>query len=195
MHFFSRLICLILLSLSVLFAAEPEATSKRIDFINHALGYLGTPYRYGGQSTKGMDCSGFICCCASDNLELQLPRRSDAIAQYATKIADSEIQPGDLLFFNTTNRISHVGIYIGAGKFVHSASDGPKKGVIVSRIQERYWKKTYRFTGRIMEPESIFTTEAAVPLLLRTNENSSLHPAIRLNAPASKEAPAKPQTK
>ena len=175
---------LILSVVNVLFAAPASNTSQRITFINNALNYLGTPYRYGGRSAKGMDCSGLIYRNGVDVLELQMPRRSDAIAEYSKRITDEEIQPGDLLFFNTAGGISHVGIYIGAGKFIHSASAGSRTGVIISNIQESYWKKTYRFAGSIMKPEDIFLAESSVPFFLRTIENCPLHPDIRINASA-----------
>ncbi len=176
---------LILCTTHSLFAAPPPNASQRIAFVNNALNYLGTPYRYGGRSAKGMDCSGFVCCNGTDVLELQMPRRSDAIAEYAKRITDEEIQPGDLLFFNTAGGISHVGIYIGAGKFIHSASDGPRTGVIISSIQEPYWKKTYRFAGSIMKPEEIFFAESKIPFFSRTPDNCRIHPDIRANASGS----------
>lgn len=177
-----------LLATHFLFAASTLKDSQRIAFVNNALGYLGTHYRYGGHSTNGMDCSGFVYRNGADVLKLQMPRRSDAIAEYSKRITDAEIQPGDLLFFNTAGGISHVGIYIGAGKFVHSASDGPRTGVIVSSIQESYWKKAYRFAGSIMKPEDIFLAESAVPFFSRTPKNCRIHPDIHLEIPAA--APA-----
>ena len=170
---------------SFLSAAPDSKGSQRIIFVNNALRYLGTPYRYGGHSSNGMDCSGFVFRNGVDVLGLQMPRRSDAIAEYSKRITDEEIQPGDLLFFNTAGGISHVGIYIGAGKFIHSASDGPHTGVIVSSIQESYWKKTYRFAGSIMKSEDIFLAESAVPFFSRTLENCPIHPDIRTNAPSA----------
>ena len=179
----------VLIALETAVFASGPAASQRVPFINNALSYLGIPYRYGGGSRKGMDCSGFVCRSASDILKLQMPRRSSAIAEYAKRITDEEIQPGDLLFFNTAGGISHVGIYIGAGKFIHSASDGPHTGVIISTIQEPYWKKTYRFAGSIMKPEEIFLAESTVPFFSRTPENCRLHPDIHpdlsATAPAS----------
>ena len=174
-----------LLSIQFLFAAPTSNVSQRIAFVNNALSYLGTPYRYGGCSAKGMDCSGFVYRTGIDVLALQMPRRSDALAEYAKRITDEEIQPGDLLFFHTAGGISHVGIYIGAGKFIHSASDGPHIGVIISSIQESYWKKTYRFAGSIMKPEEIFLAESKIPFFSRTPDNCRIHPDIRANASGS----------
>ena len=160
------------------FAVEQHQTSERIAFIVNAAAYFGTPYRYGGATAKGMDCSGFVSRSVLDVLDMKLPRSSASIAEYTKRITDAEIQPGDLLFFQAGRRISHTGIYIGAGKFIHSASDGPKTGVIISNIQEKYWKKTFRFAGSIFKSEEIFFAEAAVPFFSRTPENCPLHPAI-----------------
>ncbi|UTC51876.1 C40 family peptidase [Treponema sp. OMZ 855] len=168
----------ILAAIPFIFGVSSPKDSQRIAFVNNALSYLGTPYRYAGHSRKGMDCSGFVFRNGADVLKLQMPRRSDALAEYAKRITDEEIQPGDLLFFNTAGGISHVGIYIGAGKFIHSASDGPHTGVIISSIQESYWRKTYRFAGSIMKPEEIFFAEATIPFFSRTLENCRLHPDI-----------------
>ena len=169
---------LILTAAYSLFGVPSPKDSQRIAFVNNALRYLGTPYRYAGHSSKGMDCSGFVSRSVLDVLDMKLPRSSAAIAEYTKRITDAEIQPGDLLFFQAGRRISHTGIYIGAGQFIHSASDGPKTGVIISSIQEKYWKKTFRFAGSIFKSEEIFFAEAAVPFFSRTPENCPLHPAI-----------------
>ncbi len=169
----------VLMAAAVLgYAAERQQNSERIAFVINAAAYFGTPYRYGGSSAKGMDCSGFVFRSVSDMLDMQLPRSSAAIAEYTKRITDAEIQPGDLLFFQEGRRISHTGIYIGGGQFIHSASDGPKTGVIISNIQEKYWKKTFRFAGCILKPEKLFFAESAVPFFSRTPENCPLHPAI-----------------
>jgi len=177
-HLFFYLLFFLGLAHTALFSTETQDTSERIAFINTALVYLGTPYRYGGHSPKGMDCSGFVCRSVSDCSDIRLPRSSASIVEYTKRITDEEIQPGDLLFFKTTGRISHIGIYLGAGTFIHSASDGPQTGVIISSIQEAYWKKTYRFAGSILRPEELFIRESTVPFFLRTAKNCPLHPAI-----------------
>lgn len=171
---------LVLLMAAVLsgYAAERQHTSERIAFVINAAVYFGTPYRYGGTTAKGMDCSGFVSRSVLDILDMQLPRTSAAIAEYTKRITEAEIQPGDLLFFQEGRRISHTGIYIGGGQFIHSASDGPKTGVIISNIQEKYWKKTFRFAGSLLKPEEIFFAESAIPFFSRTPENCPLHPAI-----------------
>ncbi len=129
----------------------PEhSKEKRTEFVNAALEYLGTPYARGGTTRGGMDCSGLVFRVGRDVLGKKLPRSASAIAKYAEKIPDDEIELGDLLFFAEGGGISHVSIYIGEGDFVHSASRGPRTGVIVSSISESYWKRTYRYAGRIL---------------------------------------------
>lgn len=136
-------------------AQLPE--SPRLDFINAAYKYLKTPYKYAGTTKAGMDCSGFVYRAALDALEISVPRSTKGLADFAKRISDKEVQPGDLLFFYTVgNKVSHVGIYIGNREFIHSASQGKHTGVIISSLDEKYWKDTYRFAGRILDPEDIF---------------------------------------
>ena len=140
--------------LSALNAAESQ--QKRQSFIRAALSFQGTPYVRGGNTKAGIDCSGLVCQAGLQGAGIPLPRTVLSLEQYAEKIPESEREPGDLVFFNTTGRISHVGIYLGNGEFVHAASDGPRTGVIVSNLSESYWNRTYRFSARIfpaVEPE------------------------------------------
>ena len=104
-------------------------------------------------TAKGMDCSGLVYRCTLDTLSISLPRSSSALAAYCTKLEEkAEPQIGDFLFFNTTGKgISHVGIYIGNGEFIHSASQGKVTGVIISNLSEAYWKKCFLFYGTIFK--------------------------------------------
>ncbi len=159
-HFLRRgaAILLLLLPLSGMGAqvlgpkGRDPGKSDRDLFIDAAKAYLGSPYVLGGSTARGLDCSGLVYRAALDGPDIQLPRTVETLATFAEHVTDSERDRGDLLFFNTTGKLSHVGIYLGNGQFVHSASDGPKTGVIVSKISESYWKKAYRFTGRIFKP-------------------------------------------
>ncbi len=151
--FFS--VCLLVLLGCV--SSQEKVESPRLKFINEAYKYLKTPYKYAGTTKSGMDCSGLIYRSALDSLNKALPRKASAIASYTTKIERADIQPGDLLFFNTfRNKISHVAIYIGDGEFIHSASAGKRTGVIISSLTEKYWKKRFVFAGRILPKEDIF---------------------------------------
>jgi cell wall-associated NlpC family hydrolase len=114
--------------------------------------YEHTPYRYGGMDRRGLDCSGFVSLSFLDALGISVPRSSEGLYSWVEKIPIDNAQPGDLVFFRTTktNKISHVGILVGGGRFIHSASEGPATGVIYSRLDEKYWSRTYAGAGRAL---------------------------------------------
>jgi cell wall-associated NlpC family hydrolase len=110
-----------------------------------ALRFLGVPYVFGGTSTAGFDCSGFVQHVFA-LLGIDLPRTADA--QYdAGKPAVGGPRPGDLVFFDTYGGVSHVGIYLGHGKFVHASSS---RGVEVSHLSESYWASRYVGAKRLI---------------------------------------------
>jgi cell wall-associated NlpC family hydrolase len=138
---------------------------KASDMVLSAMNFLGVPYRRGGNSAEqGFDCSGFTRHVFEMSLGLVLPRRADEQASAAglIKVRREELKPGDLVFFNTLKRtFSHVGIYIGEGKFIHSPRSGAE--VRVEDMRYAYWSK--RFTGaRRAQP----LAEAAVPSVQAT---------------------------
>jgi len=101
--------------------------------------YIGTPYRYGGMSRAGMDCSGFVKIVFSELNRARLPRSSRAMYRLGRPVAQKDARPGDLVFFRSGafNRIDHVGIYVGEGKFAHASR---KKGVIYSDLADEYYR-------------------------------------------------------
>lgn len=117
------------------------------DMVMSAMNFLGVPYRRGGNSAEeGFDCSGFTRHIFEMSLGLVLPRRADeqAKAPGLVNIGREELKPGDLVFFNTLKRtFSHVGIYVGEGKFIHAPRSGSE--VRVEDMRFAYWAK--RFTG------------------------------------------------
>lgn len=125
---------------------------KRSAIVEEAKKLLGSPYRMGSIGPNAFDCSGFVYYVAREAALLQLPRTSQAMKEKSTMISEGSLLPGDLLFFKTVapGKISHVGIYIGGGKFIHAASDGPETGVIISSIMDRYWKMHYDCAGRVL---------------------------------------------
>jgi cell wall-associated NlpC family hydrolase len=119
-----------------------EKTNK---MLGQAMTLLGVPYKRGGSSAEtGFDCSGFVRHLYETSVGRLLPRRAEEQAVATDKIDRSELNPGDLVFFNTMRRtFSHVGIYLGDGKFIHAPSAG--KAVRVDDLRAAYWTK--RFTG------------------------------------------------
>ncbi|MCG1054345.1 C40 family peptidase [Mycetohabitans sp. B5] len=125
--------------------------TKAGDVVVGALNMIGVRYRWGGDSpSSGLDCSGFVRYVFQDTLGLTLPRRAEEMSRVGEKVKMSELKPGDLVFFNTMRRtFSHVGIYIGDNKFVHSPSTG--NTIRVDELDGGYWEK--RFTGaRRLDP-------------------------------------------
>jgi len=117
------------------------------DLVMASMNFLGVRYRRGGMSAEtGFDCSGFTRYVFEHSIGLVLPRRADQQAQTAglQVVRREELRPGDLVFFNTMRRaFSHVGIYVGDGKFIHAPSSGSK--VRIEDMGQAYW--TQRFNG------------------------------------------------
>jgi len=108
--------------------------------------WKGTPYKYGGTTKKGTDCSGFVSTIYKEVYNKKLHRRSRDMIKDVRIIRKSKLKTGDLIFFKTRGRkISHVGIYIADNKFIHAAS----KGVVVNNLDQAYYKKTYYKSGKV----------------------------------------------
>jgi len=123
----------------------------RVRLLASARTFLGVPYRFGGTDRRGMDCSGFVYVSFREAFRYTIPRTSLGMYNWAQRIPRSELQPGDLVFFVTVGtRVSHVGIYVGEGRFIHSASAGPNTGVIYSRLDESFWQRTFTSAGRAL---------------------------------------------
>ncbi|MFN9727858.1 C40 family peptidase [Acidovorax sp.] len=139
--------------LSRLEGVSQTVAVRTTDLVVNAMGFLGVPYRRGGNSVEtGFDCSGFVRAIYEQTVGLLLPRRADQQAAATEVIDRKDLQPGDLVFFNTMRRsFSHVGIYVGDGKFIHSPRSGAQ--VRVEDMATDYWAK--RFNGaRRVAPES-----------------------------------------
>jgi cell wall-associated NlpC family hydrolase len=132
--------------------AQSEAgSSKAAQIIAYAKQYIGTPYVYGGTNLNtGVDCSGFTYCIFKNN-GVTINRSSREQYKNGVSVNKSDLQPGDLVFFNTggNTAISHVGMYIGNGQYIHS-TDGGNKGVCISNLSDSYSAKTYYGARRVL---------------------------------------------
>ena len=124
----------------------PIETSFNIQMLEFIDEWYGTPYRYGGTSKKGVDCSAFVNFFMSAVYGLSTPRNSREQYSAAKKIRKKELEEGDLIFFNTRGGISHVGVYIGNNKFAHASASN---GVTISDLDEDYFSRRYIGSGRV----------------------------------------------
>ena len=128
--------------------ADPASANA---VLMRAISLVGTPYRYGGDSPAGgFDCSGLVNYVYRDMLDLRLPRTSRALADYqGPRIATDRLAPADLVFFGTGDAVSHVGIYVGEGRFVHAPSTGGT--VRLDHLDGAYWKTHYTGARRVLD--------------------------------------------
>ena len=132
-------------------------SNKASQLVVNAMGFLGVPYRRGGNSAEtGFDCSGFVRAMYEQSIGLILPRKAEQQAAATQNIARSDLQPGDLVFFNTMRRaFSHVGIYVGEGKFIHAPKPGAE--VRVENMSVSYWSRRFdgarRVAGQASQPD------------------------------------------
>jgi cell wall-associated NlpC family hydrolase len=135
----------------------PAATAAADSYLDRArevtvqaLAFLGVNYKWGSSNPeRGFDCSGLVTHVFQQVAGIVLPRNSQGMSKVGEKIDKSDLQPGDLVFFNTRKRPnSHVGIYIGDERFVHAPSRGGE--VEISDMQESYWKKRFNGARRLL---------------------------------------------
>ena len=126
-----------------------SVSEKASELVVNAMGFLGVPYRHGGNSVEtGFDCSGFVRAMYQQTVGLMLPRSADQQAAATQTIDKNDLRPGDLVFFNTMRRaFSHVGIYIGDHKFIHSPKPGAE--VRVDDMRLGYWKTRFNGARRV----------------------------------------------
>lgn len=147
------------------FASETEPNEAKIslferyatdaqELVMRAISFVGVNYRRGGESPEtGFDCSGLVRHVFREAMGLALPRTSRDISRLGETIHRDELQPGDLVFFNTLRRgFSHVGIYLGEHRFVHAPASGGE--VRVEDMRQTYWTKRFNGARRIAAAES-----------------------------------------
>jgi cell wall-associated NlpC family hydrolase len=127
--------------------ADPAAANA---VLMRALGLVGTPYRYGGNTPEGgFDCSGLVNYVYGDMTGLRLPRSSRELAAIqGPKLTPDRLAPADLVFFGSRGQVTHVGIYVGEGRFVHAPSTGGT--VRLDRLDGPYWRERYSGAKRVL---------------------------------------------
>lgn len=135
--------------------SDPTWSQRAEEILIQALSLTGVDYKYGGRSPEtGFDCSGFVAYVFKHAAQISLPPSARMISEMGNTVKREDLQPGDLVFFNTLrSTFSHVGIYLGNNKFIHAPSAGNQ--VRIENMDDRYWKKRYNGAKR-------FETEASV---------------------------------
>lgn len=138
-------------SASTRWDAVPPADPARANAVlMRAISLVGTPYRYGGSTPEGgFDCSGLVNYVYRDMLDLRLPRTSQALSDYqGPRISPDRLATADLVFFGSGGAVSHVGIYVGEGRFVHAPTTGGT--VRLDRLDGPYWRDRYTGARRVL---------------------------------------------
>lgn len=173
---------------------DPSAPQAVQSLLNEANSWLGVPYAWGGNDRNGVDCSGFVSQVFLNACSIKLPRTSATQSEYCTGVERTKLEPGDLVFFDTTSkregRVSHVGLYIGHGNMIHASSS---KGVIVSSIEGNYFAERLLKGGRIEAFRAMEQAEqqtlASEPVKVRKAEK----PAKRKGRAPRAKAPTEPK--
>ena len=141
-----------------------QVTHKASDLVFNAMGFMGVPYKWGGNTAEtGFDCSGFVRSMYQQTVGLLLPRKAEQQAAATEQIAKADLQPGDLVFFNTMRRaFSHVGIYVGNGKFIHAPKTGSH--VRVDNLGGSYWQRRFDGARRVATGQPSAPLTAPAPL-------------------------------
>ena len=157
-----------------------KAKDSAADITSYALSLIGVGYRFGGNTPEqGLDCSGLIRYVFQQATGISLPRSAREQAGVGDAIARDDLQPGDLVFFNTRRfQFSHVGLYIGDNRFIHAPSSGGS--VEVSSLDNRYWQKAFNGARRIVSGLPDVTA-----MVIQSAQAASLKAA----SPASPNAP------
>jgi len=152
----------IMLLLALMLVHHANADTPPEDIPIYAISLVGSPYQLGGTSPEtGLDCSGFVGHVFRQTIGIHLPRDSRAISEAAQPLTQTDLQPGDLVFFNTLNRaFSHVGIYLGDDRFVHATSSRTGS-VMISNLGDRYWRERFDGARRVMTARPTLAVDGA----------------------------------
>ena len=142
--------CLVLTGCATLPLPPNPGAARARQVTEQAKALIGKPYRYGGSTPAGFDCSGFVCYVYRQTLNLSLPHNSGKLYAATRPVKHGEESPADLIFFSLkrNNAPSHVGIYLGNGQFVHASTTGDN--VKISNANDPYWRKRLLGVRRVL---------------------------------------------
>jgi hypothetical protein len=157
------LIAVALVAMTAVLVASPPEGEARKKIVETAQSFQGVPYVYGAESPEAFDCSGFVQYVYAHAAEIQIPRNSKAQWAAGNPIEKDSVKPGDIFVFDTVGGggPSHVAIFLGGDKMIHAISEGPKTGVVISPLTDRYFGP--RMIGARYFIVSAFPSESAAP--------------------------------
>ena len=123
-------------------------TSLRSALLRHFDRWEGAPYRFGGNSRYGIDCSGFVHITFRDALDIEVPRSTELLTRTGYRVSSRHMTAGDIIIFRTSRTNLHAGIYVGNGQFIHASKS---KGVILSDLSNPYWANAYEKSLRVID--------------------------------------------
>ncbi|MEN8141463.1 MAG: NlpC/P60 family protein [Thermodesulfobacteriota bacterium] len=129
-------------------AKTPASSARQAVLEKQLKKWQGVPYRYGGLSKKGIDCSGLVHLIYRDTFHIKLPRSTKDQVGKGRSISRAELTPGDLVFFKIPGKGRHVGIYLDKNRFLHASTT---KGVLTSRLDNPYWQENYWQSRRVLK--------------------------------------------
>jgi cell wall-associated NlpC family hydrolase len=127
-------------------AQESFKLPRAVPFIEQYHSWEGTPYQYGGTTRSGVDCSGFVQSVFLNAQQKALPRTARAQSHLGYQVEYEKAEAGDLVFFKTSSKVNHVGIYLGSEHFMHASTS---KGVTISRLDNPYWASVFWQVRRV----------------------------------------------
>lgn len=156
-------------------AAADRHLGNARELVTQSLRFLGIRYRFGGTTPDtGFDCSGFVRYVVGQAVGLVLPRRASDMSEVGTRVTTEELQPGDLVFFNTQRRpYSHIGIYVGDQRFIHAPATGGKVQVV--NMGSNYWQSRFDGARRLsLRPADVAAIEMAATTFESPNTDSTM---------------------
>lgn len=129
-------------------STQISESSLRSALMRHYDRWEGAPYRYGGNSRYGVDCSGFVHAMFQETLGIEVPRSTELLSHAGPRVSRRHLAAGDIIIFRIPGKSLHAGIYVGNGQFIHASKT---RGVMLSRLSNPYWTEVYEKSVRVID--------------------------------------------